>query len=168
VREHFGEQLRTDQSLTEEDQLFVLTQAGMYLTATRGHYAPEARFCHEQVESLCDSLDRPLLLYFALIGQWRHFLLTGQLRTAMQTAQRVSALAKELNNSALAVGACHALAGTLYYLGDFQSARRYATRGARQTNRLPPKKSAPPQLAVCAIKRSAPGISDKSPLSGTR
>jgi hypothetical protein len=49
----------------------------------------------------------------------------------MQTAQRVSALAKELNNSALAVGACHALAGTLYYLGDFQSARRYATRGLR-------------------------------------
>jgi hypothetical protein len=121
----------TDQSLTEEDQLFVLTQAGMYLTATRGHSAPEARLCHERVESLCDSLDRPLLLYSALIGQWRHFLLTGQLRTAMQTAQRVSALAKELNNSALAVGACHALAGTLYYLSDFQSARRYATRGVR-------------------------------------
>jgi hypothetical protein len=59
VREHFGEQLRTDQSLTEEDQLFVLTQAGMYLTATRGHSAPEARFYHERVESLCDSLDRP-------------------------------------------------------------------------------------------------------------
>jgi hypothetical protein len=86
----------------------------MYLTATRGHSAPEARFYHERVESLCDSLDRPLLLYSALIGQWRHFLLTGQLRTAMQTAQRVSALAKELNNSALAVGACHASAGTFY------------------------------------------------------
>jgi hypothetical protein len=42
VREHFGEQLRTDQSLTEENQLFVLTQAGMCLTATRGHSAPEA------------------------------------------------------------------------------------------------------------------------------
>jgi hypothetical protein len=121
----------TDQSLTEEDQLFVLTQAGMYLTATRGHSAPEARLCHERVESLCNLLDRPLLLYSALIGQWRHFLLTGQLRIAMQTAQRVSALAKELNNSALAVGACHALAGTFYYLSDFQSARRYATRGVR-------------------------------------
>jgi hypothetical protein len=30
-------------------------------------------------------------------------------------------------------------------------------------NRLPPKKSVRPQLAVCAIKPSAPGISDKSP-----
>lgn len=69
----------------------------------------------------------------------------------MQTAQRVRALAKELNNSALAGGSLPRLAGTLYYLSAFQSARRSATRGARQTNRLPPRKSARPRLAVCAI-----------------
>jgi tetratricopeptide (TPR) repeat protein len=119
------------QSLTEEDQLFVLTQAGMYLTATRGHSTPEARICYERVEFLCDSLNRPLLLYSALIGQWRHFLLTGKLTTATQIAKRLYALAKEQNDSALAIGAYHALAGTLYYLGDFESAREYATRGVR-------------------------------------
>src|SRR6476661_6756058 len=63
------------QSLTAEDQLFILMEAGLYLAATRGHSAPEARICYERVESLCDSLNRPLLLYSALIGQWRHFLL---------------------------------------------------------------------------------------------
>ena len=31
------------QSLTAEDQLFILMQAGLYLTATRGLTAPEAR-----------------------------------------------------------------------------------------------------------------------------
>src|SRR5271170_2990903 len=34
-----------EQSLTAEDQLFILMQAGLYLTATRGLGAPEARIC---------------------------------------------------------------------------------------------------------------------------
>jgi serine/threonine protein kinase/tetratricopeptide (TPR) repeat protein len=138
------------QSLTAEDQLFILTQAGMYLTATRGHSTPEARICYERVEILSDSLDRPLLLYSALIGQWRHFLLTGQLIRAMQIAQRVNALAKELDNSALGVGACHALAGTLYYLGDFASAREYATRGV-QLWRSAGKSSPAEELSAPAV-----------------
>ena len=33
------------QSHTAEDQLFVLMQAGLYLTLTRGLGAPEARIC---------------------------------------------------------------------------------------------------------------------------
>jgi len=58
------------QSLTAEDQLFILMQAGLYLSATRGG-APEARICYERAESLSHSLNRPLLLYSALMGQWR-------------------------------------------------------------------------------------------------
>jgi hypothetical protein len=51
------------QSLTAEDQLFVLMQAGLYLTATRGLGAPEARICYERAEPWCHSLNRPVLLY---------------------------------------------------------------------------------------------------------
>ena len=40
------------QSLTAEDQLFILMQAGLYLTATRGFAAPEARICYERAEAL--------------------------------------------------------------------------------------------------------------------
>jgi hypothetical protein len=58
------------QTLTAEDQLFILMQAAAYLTAIRGLGASEARICCERAESLCHSLDRPLLLYVALIGQW--------------------------------------------------------------------------------------------------
>ena len=47
------------QSLTAEDQLFILMQAGLYLTATRGLGAPEARICYERAEPLCHSLNRP-------------------------------------------------------------------------------------------------------------
>ncbi len=119
------------QSLTAEDQLFILMQAGSYLTATRGLGAPEARICYERAESLCHSLNRPLLLYVALIGQWRYSLMTDKLTATMQIAKRVYSLAQEQNDSALMIGAYRALAATLYFLGDFESARQYAMRGVQ-------------------------------------
>ena len=54
---------------------FILMQAGLYLTLTRGHQAPEARICYESAEPLCRSLKRPALLYLALMGQWRYSLI---------------------------------------------------------------------------------------------
>ena len=117
------------QSLTAEDQLFILMQAGLYLTATRGLGAPEALICYERAESLCHSLDRPLLLYSTLIGQWRYSLMTDKLSATMEVAKRVYSLAQEQNDTALTIGGYRALAGTHYFLGDFQSSRQYAMRG---------------------------------------
>jgi hypothetical protein len=45
--------------------------------------------------------------------------------------KRISLLAQNQNDAALMVGACHALAVTLYFLGDFESARQYAMRGVQ-------------------------------------
>jgi len=66
------------QSLTPEDHLYVLMQAALYLTVTRGFAAPEARTCYERVESLCHSLNRPFLLYSALTSRWRYSLWTDK------------------------------------------------------------------------------------------
>ncbi|MFZ0709603.1 MAG: protein kinase [Terrimicrobiaceae bacterium] len=118
------------QSLTAEDQLFILMQTGLSLAATRGG-APEARICYERAESLSHSLNRPLLLYSALMGQWRYSHATETLTATIQIAQRVYSLAKEQNDSALLVGAYNALAGTFYFMGDFESAHQYAMRGAQ-------------------------------------
>jgi Protein kinase domain/NACHT domain len=117
------------QSLTSEDQIFILAQAALYLTVTRGFAAPEARVCHEHVESFCHSLNRPLFLHSALMGQWRYSLLTDKLAVAMKNAQRIDALAQEQNDAALMLGASRALACTQYFLGDFESARQSAIRG---------------------------------------
>ena len=119
------------QTLTAEDQLFILMQAGLYLTATRGTAVPEVRICYERAESLCHSLDRPRLLYAALIGQWRYSLQTEKLTATMQIARRVYSLARDQDDSALMIGAYRALAVTFYYLGDLESARRYAMRGVQ-------------------------------------
>ena len=117
------------QRLTAEDQLLILAQAGMHLTTTRGFAALEAHVCFERAEPLCHSLNRPLLLYSALTGQWLYSLHTDKLTTTMHLAQRVYSLAQEQNDAALIVGACRTLAGTLYFMGDFEAARQYAMRG---------------------------------------
>jgi len=117
------------QSLTAEDRLFTLMEVGLYLTATRGLSAPEARICYERAESLCRLLSRPLALYAALIGQWRHSLMTDTLTVTMQIAKRVYSVAQEPGDPMLIVGAYHALAGTFYFTGDFKTAREHAERG---------------------------------------
>jgi tetratricopeptide (TPR) repeat protein len=119
------------QSLTAEDRLFILMQAALYLSVTRGHQAPEVRICYERAERLCHSVNRPLLLYVALIGQWRYSLVTEKLSVTMQIAKRVYSLAQEQNSSALLLKARMALAATLYYLGDFEASRQYAIGGVQ-------------------------------------
>ena len=49
----------------------------------------------------------------------------------MQIAERVYSLAQEQNDAALMIGAYSGLAGTLHFLGDFESTRRYARLGVQ-------------------------------------
>jgi predicted ATPase len=118
-----------DHSLTAEDQLFVIMQAALYLTATRGSAAPEVLSCYERAEPLCHLLNRPLLLYVTLIGKWRYSLNTDSMTRTMQIAERIYLLAQKQNNSALIMGACRPLACTFYFLGNFEFACQHATKG---------------------------------------
>jgi tetratricopeptide (TPR) repeat protein len=119
------------QSLTAEDQLLILMQAGLYLTATRGLAAPEARICHERAEPLCESLNEPRLLCMVLRGQFRYALNAEKLSRALHIVERFRSLAQEQNDAALMLGAYSALSVTLLSLGDFESARQYASRGVQ-------------------------------------
>ncbi len=56
---------------------------------------------------------------------------TDKLMATIQIAQRVYSLAQELNDSALLIGAYNDLAGTLYFMGDFESTHQYAMRAAQ-------------------------------------
>jgi tetratricopeptide (TPR) repeat protein len=119
------------QRLTEEDQLFILMQAGLYLTATRGMGAPETRICYEAAEPLCHVVNRPRLLFMQLLGQCRYALTTDKLSAAMQIAERVHALAQEQNDAGLMLAAYQAFAAVFYLLGEFDSARKYARLGVK-------------------------------------
>jgi tetratricopeptide (TPR) repeat protein len=117
------------QNLSSEDQIFVLMQAALLLTATRGVGVHEARICYERAEVLCHRLNRPVELYAALMGQLRHSSATDKLTTTLRLAERVHSLAEQQQEPALMPEAYRALASTLYFLGDFASAREYAGRG---------------------------------------
>jgi tetratricopeptide (TPR) repeat protein len=65
----------------------------------------------------------------ALINQWRYSLMTEKLTAAMQIARRVYSLAQEQNDAALMIEAYNALAMTLYFSGDFESARQCTMHG---------------------------------------
>jgi tetratricopeptide (TPR) repeat protein len=117
------------QSLTVEDQLYILMQAALYLTVTQGSTTPEVWICYERAESLCHSLNRPLLLYVALMGQWRYSLGTAKLTATMQIAKRIYSMAQEQKNPALLIGAYSILGVTLYHLGDLETARQHTLRG---------------------------------------
>src|SRR5262249_1092488 len=114
---------------TAEDQLFILMQAGQYLTATRGFAAPETIVCYERAGYLCYSLKRPRLLYVAVVGRWGPSFVTEKLTATMQIAEPIYSLALWKNDWALKVGAYRALAPTAYFLGDFETAREHAMRG---------------------------------------
>jgi predicted ATPase len=140
VLSHFFENGRWDlplkigangHDLSAEDQLFILIQAGLLLTTTRGLGAPEARSCYERAEPLCHSLNRPPLLYLALLGQWRYSFMTDKLSDTLRLAERIYLLAEEVNHAALIVGACRAFTFTLTFLGDFEIAREYAMHGVK-------------------------------------
>jgi serine/threonine protein kinase len=117
------------QRLTPEDQLFILMQAGIHLSVTRGFAAPEARICYERAESLCHSLDRPLVLYYAQTSQWRYSMWTDKLTATLHIAKRAYSLAQEQDDPVLLMGANRSLACPLYMLGDFRAARQHALRG---------------------------------------
>jgi adenylate cyclase len=57
--------------------------------------------------------------------------MTDKLSAAFQIAERVYTLGQEQDDPMLMIGAYNALAATLYYWGDFESARQYAGRGLK-------------------------------------
>jgi tetratricopeptide (TPR) repeat protein len=124
-----AETVAARQSLTAEDQLLILMQAGNYLAATRGMGASEAQICYDRAESLCHSLNRSLLLYAALMGQWRFSNTTDRVSVALQIAKRIYALAQQQNEPAMMIGACTALTITHYQLGDVETSGQYVKRG---------------------------------------
>jgi hypothetical protein len=154
------------QRLTAEDQLLILAQAGMHLTTTRGFAAREAHVCFERAEPLCHSLNRPILLYSALTGQWLYSLHTDKLTTTMHLAQRLYSLAQEQNDAALIVGACRTLAGTLYFMGDRDRATICDAWCSDLALRRRPVSCGRPRRVcpsfVRAMRRSPSGISERS------
>ena len=126
-----GETRVEGQNLTAEDEFFVLMQAGLYLTATRGLQSPEALICHGRVEPLCHLLQWPRAPVFgtdrsvALYPYERQ----AECRATDHPTSLFSGPGAE-QPRAIARG-YRVLAVPLYFLGDFAAARQHARRGVK-------------------------------------
>ncbi len=80
---------------------------------------------------MCYSVNRPRLLFMQLLGRLRYTLMTDKLSAAMQIAERVHALAQEQNDAGLMLAAYQVFAAIFYFLGEFDSSRKYARHGVQ-------------------------------------
>ena len=91
----------------------------------------------------------------------------------MRIAERIYSLAQEQNDPALMIGAYHISAATLYYLGDFEAARKYARRGIQiwRSGAVQSPVEDVETAAVCCLcydGSNQSGISERSPLAKRR
>jgi tetratricopeptide (TPR) repeat protein len=119
------------QGLEPEEQLAVLTQAGLFLTAQQGYVSNEKRACYDTVRRLATRLGQPLHLYQALVAQHREWLVTREFDATLQLADEVFALARQHDHPALLVGARRAQATTRFFMGRLAEAQALAREGVR-------------------------------------
>jgi tetratricopeptide (TPR) repeat protein len=117
------------QELQPEDQLIILSHAGLYNTAVKGYASQEALACYKRLREVATELGKLQHLYSVIIGQWRYALVTDELKTALKLASEVYELAQRENHPALLIGAYRALAITDYWIGKFPSALDDVRRG---------------------------------------
>jgi len=81
--------------------------------------------------SLSRSLNRPSIFLSALDGEWRYSLVTDRLSATLRLAKRIHTLARKESDPTIMIGAYRDLAITLYYLGNFTTARKHAISGVQ-------------------------------------
>lgn len=121
--------LPANQGLTPDDHLVVLTQAGLFLTATKGYASPEVKSCYDRVKELSIQLGQTSRLYSVLISEWRATMVTQELTKTQGLANNIYHLAKKHDDPALLIGAYRALSMTEYWIGNFMLARDHARKG---------------------------------------
>src|SRR5262245_39647770 len=114
---------RTRQELTLQRAL------GASLLTTRGFSAPEVEHVYTRARELCQRLEDIYEIGPVLFGLWGFYEVRGDLRTARELAEQLLTLAQHQHDSTLLLQGHRALGDTLYWLGEFVSARAHQEQG---------------------------------------
>jgi predicted ATPase len=93
------------------------------LLTTKGYAAPEVEDTYAHARELCVRAGETLRLFPVLRGLWFFSLNRGDLRSAQELAEQLLALGESSRDPSLLVEAHFARGTTLYWVGDFASAR---------------------------------------------
>ena len=106
-----------------QQELTLWLSLGTPLLMIKGHTAPEAEQAYIRAQELAERLGDSPQRFSVILGLWRVCLNQARLQTAHELAQQCFTLAQRMPNPALLQEAHVMLGATLFYLGEFVSAR---------------------------------------------
>jgi class 3 adenylate cyclase/predicted ATPase len=112
-----------------QQELFLQTTLGSTLMATKGFGAPEVESTFTRARDLCRQLDETPQLFPVLLGLWVFYMGQADFQKGLEMAEQILRLAQSIQDPALLLDAHAALGATLFWLGEFASARVHTEQG---------------------------------------
>ena len=109
----------------DQQELVLQTTVGVPLIAVKGMAAPEVERAYARARQLCLQVGDAPQLFPALFGLWWFYEVKPDLRAAYELAQQLLNLAGQGDDSTLLIQAHRAMGHTLFWLGEFSSARSH-------------------------------------------
>ena len=125
------EMLKTLPQTPERNQQELTLQLalGVPLTATKGYAADEVGKVYTRARELSRQMGESDHLFPVLFGLWRFYLQRAELQTARELAEQCLSLAERVNDPTRLLRAHNTLGVTLFYMGEFVSARDHLEQG---------------------------------------
>src|SRR5215813_14057092 len=112
-----------------KQELPLQTALGPALIATKGYAASAVEHTYARARALCQQSGETPGLFSALRGLWVFNEARAEHQTARQLAEQLLTLAQTLQDPMLLIEAHRALGNTLFWLGEFASARTHLEQG---------------------------------------
>jgi class 3 adenylate cyclase/predicted ATPase len=127
---HLTKGLETLKTLSQtpersQQELTLQLALGVPLTATKGYAADEVGKVYTRARELSRQMGESFHLFPVLFGLWRFYLQRAELQTARELAEQCLSLAERVHDPAPLLRAHNTLGVTLFYLGEFVSARSH-------------------------------------------
>jgi predicted ATPase/class 3 adenylate cyclase len=110
-------------------ELELLTLLGPAIMATKGYGALAVKDTYDRAEALAEATQDQTQLFAVLFGLWLWHGVRAQFDQARSLAERLMALAKQLEDKGLLLQAHHAQWMTLYNHGDLHAVREHCEQG---------------------------------------
>src|SRR5262249_31030941 len=112
-----------------QQELLLQTTLALALMATKGLAAPEVETTYTRARELCLQLGETSQLFPVLLGLWRFYNASAGHPTTPAPAEQLLRLAQSVPDPPFLFSAHHALGATLFFLGEFASAREHLEQG---------------------------------------
>jgi predicted ATPase len=112
-----------------QQELDLQIALGPAFMVTRGSASPAVEQVYARAQALCQQVGEPPQLFPVLWGLWRLYSNRCEYQQARALGERLLSLAQQGHDAALLLEAYHALWATLFFTGEFASARAHLEQG---------------------------------------